>query len=83
MLLYRVCNLTKLGTCTVYDGYHLGVTAFKGPFDEDFIEALKERVPRENRRWDPDEKLWLIDDKFAGTASRIVAEFFNIEYDDS
>ena len=75
--------MTKLGVCIVYDDYHLGVTALKTPFDEDFLESFKERIPRESRRWDSDEKLWLIDEKFEKAAILIACEFFNIEYDDS
>ena len=72
---------TKLGTCTVTEGYALDITAFRTPFDEDFLEALKEQFSGQ-RRWNADEKIWEVADEDAGKFQLVAGEFFNLEYED-
>jgi len=32
----------------------------KTPYNKDFVTSLKEVIPKEHRRWDPEEKVWAI-----------------------
>jgi hypothetical protein len=70
--------MTTLGTAST--------TAFPGeielrfPYAADLVDALKEAIPLRHRRWDPDEKRWLITDPHTQTAiNLLVAHFPNAE----
>ena len=72
--------MTKLGAAVVNENYGVDEISIKVPFDEDFLDVLKSRIPASGREWDRDEKLWIITEKHAKKAILLVSEFFNIEY---
>lgn len=46
-------------------------------YDQGFIEALKASIPFNHRKWDPDSKLWWVDDAHFSTALRLAHRFFD------
>lgn len=46
------------------------------PFDQDFVDAIKEKIPKRARRWDPDERCWRVDCYWFGNAQEIIPKYF-------
>lgn len=44
-------------------------------YDVDFIEALKEAIPWEARRWDPKRNAWVIANQYGALVRRLIAEY--------
>lgn len=41
------------------------------PYDESFVDEIKQEIPKGSRGWDPDEKCWRIDSYWIGNAQDI------------
>src|SRR5690606_4113698 len=50
------------------------------PFDEDYVKDLKTCIPNHSRRWDPEDRLWIIDDRYEATVRRLLGIFFGYKY---
>jgi hypothetical protein len=57
-----------------------GDVELRFPFNRDLVEALKEEIPARHRRWDAEDKRWLVTDPHTQTAiDLLVARFPNAE----
>jgi len=46
------------------------------PFDRDFVAALKNRLPYGARKWDPDQKVWLVDPSYDQELLAVLEVYF-------
>ncbi len=51
---------------------------FVFPFSGPFIYALKATIPKEHRRWDPENRWWVVGPSFAGEAVLLAREHFGV-----
>jgi hypothetical protein len=57
-----------------------GDVELRFPFNRDLVEALKEEIPARHRRWDAEDKRWLVTDPYTQTAiDLLIARFPNAE----
>lgn len=52
--------------------------ALQSPYDGDFVAELKDAVPYTDRRWDRDNKVWLVAEAEADKAIEITAKYFEV-----
>ena len=50
--------------------------AFKTPYDRHLLEEMKEQIPYNERKWDHNNKVWLIDPKHARLAQELTLKYF-------
>lgn len=53
-----------------------GGTLLYTPFNEEFVEALKEEIPASKRRWLPDEEAWWVHDDFVDAVETLLLNHF-------
>lgn len=58
--------------------FDVGRVILETPYDEDFVEQLKEAVPSHGRSWDPKDRVWLISSEYWDTAAEVVEEYFDL-----
>jgi len=58
-----------------------GNIAFYSSFDEGLLAALKASIPTQDRRWDPEQKYWLVSPQYAQTCAHIARRYLGIEID--
>lgn len=46
------------------------------PFDQDFVDSIKEKIPKHARWWDPDERCWRVDCYWFGNAQELLPKYF-------
>ena len=46
------------------------------PFDQEFVDEIKEKVPKHARRWDPEERCWRVDCYWFGNAQELLPKYF-------
>jgi len=46
------------------------------PYLAEFVEALKNEIPKEYRAWNPDSKTWYIEPRYAKLAEMLLHEWF-------
>lgn len=46
------------------------------PFDQEFVDAIKEKIPKHARRWDPNERCWRVDCYWFGNAQELLPKYF-------
>lgn len=54
----------------------LSGTRLTTPYNEDWIEAMKDAVPPHARHWDRDQREWWIADEFMDTVAELCDEHF-------
>jgi len=47
------------------------------PFDQEFVDAIKEKLPKHARRWDANERCWRVDCYWFGNAQELLARYFH------
>ncbi len=47
------------------------------PYNQAFIDELKETIPSTYRRWDPEEKVWLVHEAYQETLLDILSNYFD------
>ena len=52
--------------------------SIQGPYDADFIKAIKDAVPYQSREWDGAHKAWLVDAEFEKTALKVAGQYYEI-----
>lgn len=57
---------------TIWKDDITGLIAVRFDYDPNLVQRLKTGIPRQNRSWDPDRKLWLIDPPHEPAARRIL-----------
>ena len=55
-----------------------GAFALRSSYDRNLVADLKAQIPTTGRRWDPVNKVWLIDPQFVGYAQGIVSQHLGI-----
>lgn len=58
---------------TVQLAQHNGRIYLRAPFNEDLIDDLKFRFPLRRRGWDPDRRLWWVDEREADSLLTLMA----------
>jgi len=53
----------------------------KVPYNSSFIDELKAKVPARFRRWNEEEKVWVVNEEYANEVERLVKKFFEVEMD--
>lgn len=54
--------MPRTPTYRIVDHDELGESiAIKTPYIPEFVECLKATIPGKNRRWDPDDKVWIVE----------------------
>jgi hypothetical protein len=51
------------------------------PYDSAFVAALKQQIPAAERRWQPDEKAWIIASQHGDLAAQLIDEYFGQNVD--
>lgn len=46
------------------------------PYNEDFISEMKDVVPREERKWDKDKRMWWISDLYIDEVDNLLFSHF-------
>lgn len=46
------------------------------PYNPEFIDELKNEIPREARKWDTEEKIWKVDASYADDLEKLVRKFY-------
>jgi hypothetical protein len=68
-------DLKSANTCSIgFDGINLVVET---PYDRGFVAQLKALIPYADRRWDPDQKAWLVRPDHGPTLQRLCDQFFS------
>lgn len=49
----------------------------EGPYNEDFLDALKRHIPDTDRYWDPDARRWWVSGKFAAQVTRDASVYYD------
>lgn len=49
----------------------------KTPYNKDFVSALKDKIPKDYRRWDPDEKVWVISYSYENRLIALCSTYFD------
>lgn len=49
----------------------------KTPYRAGFVTALKEKIPKEYRRWEPDEKVWVISYAYEAQIVALCSTYFD------
>jgi len=57
---------------TVHDGVEI-----KGPYNEDFKEALKQHIPWQFREWRPEKKVWWVRSDYIADAITICNHYYD------
>lgn len=52
--------------------------ALRTPYDRDFVDALKSEIHYTDRKWDRDDKVWLVSESEADKAIEIMARYFEV-----
>jgi hypothetical protein len=67
-------DLKSANTCSIdFDNINLVVQT---PYDRGFVAQLKALVPYGDRRWEPDQKVWLVRPDHGPTLQRLCGQFF-------
>lgn len=48
------------------------------PYNEDFIDEMKQVVPREERRWDKHKRMWWISDLYLDEVDNLLFSHFEV-----
>jgi DnaJ-domain-containing protein 1 len=68
-------DLKPKNRCNVdFDGVNL---VFTSPYDRGLVAQLKALIPYADRRWDPDQKAWLVRPDHGTTLQSLCDQFFN------
>lgn len=58
--------------------YEIGFVTIDMPYNEDLIDRLKTEIHPNERHWDADRKVWLVNDGFWEEARAIIEDFYVI-----
>jgi hypothetical protein len=56
-----------------------GSIAFHSSYDQGLVQALKDTIPSQDRRWNKDEKHWRVDPKHAKTLVRLAKNYLFVD----
>ena len=54
-----------------------GLLIFKSPYDGDLVSSLKSEIPGSARKWNRDQKAWLVDPRFGKVLQNLARRFYN------
>ncbi len=58
--------------------YATGYVTIDMPYNKELIDRLKEELPPNERHWDDDRRVWLVNDGFWEKARAIIEDFYAI-----